>query len=51
MILTGRYSALNMLIQKQIYIYINWAETSLSKEVWTLPLRFLAGALAWLQKF
>ena len=45
MILTGRYSALNMLIQKQIFIYINWAETK------ALPFRLLAQALAWLQNF
>jgi len=45
MILTGRYSALNMLIQKNIYIYIDWAETR------ALPFRLLAQALSWIQKF
>ena len=45
MILTGRYSALNILIQKQIFSYINWAEAK------ALPFRLLADALAWLQKF
>jgi cytochrome c-type biogenesis protein len=45
MILTGQYSALNILIQKWIFGYINWAETK------ALPFRLLAGALAWLQKF
>lgn len=45
MILTGRYSALNMLIQKNIFLYIDWAETK------ALPFRLLAQALAWIQKF
>jgi len=45
MILTGRYSALNILIQKQIYNYLNWAETK------ALPFRLLAQALAWIQNF
>jgi len=45
MILTGRYSALNGMIQKSIFSYINWAETK------ALPFRLLANALAWLQKF
>ena len=45
MILTGRYSALNILIQKQTYIYIDWAETR------ALPFRLLARALGWLQNF
>jgi cytochrome c-type biogenesis protein len=45
MILTGRYSALNILIQKQIFSYISWAEAK------PLPFRLLADALAWLQKF
>ena len=45
MILLGRYSALNMMIQSQIFVYINWAETK------ALPFRLLADALAWLQHF
>jgi cytochrome c-type biogenesis protein len=45
MILTGRYSALNMLIQKWIFSYIDWAEAK------ALPFRLFAGFLAWLQKF
>ena len=45
MILTGRYSALNILIQKEIFHYIGWAETK------ALPFRLLAQALAWIQKF
>jgi cytochrome c-type biogenesis protein len=45
MILTGRYSALNGLIQKQIFQYISWAETR------ALPFRLLANALAWIQNF
>ena len=45
MILTGRYSALNIMIQKSIFSYISWAETK------ALPFRLLAGALAWIQKF
>ena len=45
MILTGKYSALNMLIQKQIFVYISWAETK------ALPFRLLADALVWIQNF
>ena len=45
MILTGRYSALNILIQRQIFVYINWAETK------ALPFRLLARALTWIQNF
>ena len=44
-ILTGRYSALNIMIQKSIFSYIDWAETR------ALPFRLLADALAWIQKF
>ncbi|MCL2472511.1 MAG: cytochrome c biogenesis protein CcdA [Treponema sp.] len=45
MILTGRYSALNILIQRMVIGYIGWAETK------ALPFRLLADALAWLQNF
>ena len=45
MILTGRYSALNILLQKQIFSYINWAQAK------ALPFRLLAQALTWLQNF
>jgi cytochrome c-type biogenesis protein len=45
MILSGRYSALNILIQRQVFSYISWAETK------ALPFRLLADALAWLQRF
>jgi cytochrome c-type biogenesis protein len=45
MILTGRYSALNILIQNQIFVYINWAETQ------ALPFRLFADFLVWLQNF
>ena len=45
MILLGRYSALNLLIQNQIFVYISWAETK------ALPFRILADMLAWLQQF
>ena len=45
MILSGQYSAMNILIQKSIFSYINWAETK------ALPFRLLADLLAWLQKF
>jgi cytochrome c-type biogenesis protein len=44
MILTGRYSAFSILIQKSILGYINWAESK------ALPLKVLANALAWLIK-
>ena len=45
MILSGRYSALNILIQKSIFGYINWAETK------ALPFRLVANVLAWIQGF
>jgi cytochrome c-type biogenesis protein len=45
MILTGKYSALNILIQRLQFSYIAWAETK------ALPLRLLARWLAWLQTF
>ena len=44
-ILLGQYSVLNVMVQKHIYRYINWAETA------TLPFRLLADLLVWLQKF
>jgi cytochrome c-type biogenesis protein len=44
-ILTGRYSALNALIQKQVSSYINWAETK------ALPFRLVASALLRIQNF
>ena len=45
MILTGRYSAMNILIQKHIFGYIRWADGR------ALPFRLLADALSWIQKF
>ena len=45
MILTGRYSALNMLIQRWIFDYINWAEDK------ALLFRLLADILSWQQGF
>jgi cytochrome c-type biogenesis protein len=45
MILTGRYSALNGLIQAGIFKYIDWAEAQ------ALPFRLLAHFFAWLQNF
>ena len=45
MILTGRYSALNILIQKMIFGYIDWAQAK------AFPFRLLAQWLAWLQSF
>jgi cytochrome c-type biogenesis protein len=45
MILAGRYSALNGLIQRQVSGYIIWAETK------AFPFRLLANALAWIQSF
>ena len=45
MILLGRYSALNGLIQKQVSGYIVWAETK------AFPFRLLANALVWIQSF
>ena len=45
MILSGRYSALNILIQKWIFGYIDWAEGR------TFPFSLLAAFLAWLQNF
>lgn len=44
-ILTGRYSALNVVIQKWIFGYIDWAETR------AFPFRLLASWLAWIQNF
>jgi cytochrome c-type biogenesis protein len=45
MILTGKYSALNILIQRATLSYIYWAEDK------ALPFRLLANALSWLQNF
>jgi len=45
MILAGRFSALNILIQKATLSYIYWAEDKV------LPFRLLANALSWLQNF
>ena len=45
MILAGKYSALNILIQKATLSYIYWAEDK------ALPFRLLANAIAWLQNF
>ena len=45
MILSGRYSALNILIQKSIFSYISWAKTK------ALPFRLVGSALAWIQGF
>jgi cytochrome c-type biogenesis protein len=45
MILAGKYSALNILIQKTTLSYIYWAEDK------ALPFRLLANALSWLQNF
>jgi cytochrome c-type biogenesis protein len=45
MILAGRFSTLNILIQKATLSYIYWAEDK------TLPFRLLANFLAWLQNF
>ena len=45
MILTGRYSALNILIQRWTMNYIDWAGTK------ALPFRLLAQVLAWIQNF
>jgi cytochrome c-type biogenesis protein len=45
MILAGKYSALNILIQKATLSYIYWAEGK------ALPFRLLANALNWLQNF
>ena len=45
MILTGRYSALNILLQKSIFSYISWAEDK------AFLFRVLANALAWIQNF
>ena len=45
MILTGRYSALNGLIQNQVSGYIIWAETK------AFPFRLLANVLVWIQGF
>ena len=51
MILTGQYSALNMLIQKWIYGYINWAGTTPPEKVWAVPFRLFARWLSWILKF
>jgi cytochrome c-type biogenesis protein len=45
MILAGRFSALNILIQKATLSYIYWAEDKV------LPFKLLADALNWLQSF
>jgi cytochrome c-type biogenesis protein len=45
MILAGRFSALNILIQKATLSYIYWAEDK------ALPFRLFANALSWLQNF
>jgi len=45
MILAGRFSALNILIQRAALSYIYWAEDK------ALPFRLLADFLAWLQNF
>ena len=44
-ILTGRYSALNVLIQKWIFSYIDWSENR------SFPFKLLADWLRWVQKF
>ena len=44
-ILTGRYSAFNILIQSWIFDYIDWAETK------ALPFRIFADFLRWQQNF
>jgi len=45
MILTGKYSSLNILIQRATLSYIYWAEDK------ALPFRLLANVLSWLQNF
>ena len=45
MILSGRYSAMNALIQNMIFDYINWAETK------AIPFKVIANWLSWLQQF
>ena len=45
MVLAGRFSALNILIQKATLSYIYWADGK------ALPFRLLANALSWLQSF
>jgi cytochrome c-type biogenesis protein len=45
LIIAGKYSALNILIQKATLSYIYWAEDK------ALPFRLLANALSWLQNF
>ena len=45
MIFTGQYTAINQLIQKLIFSYIDWAETA------PLPFRLLAKALSWVKSF
>ena len=44
-ILTGRYSMMNMQIQRMMFAYIDWAQTK------PLPFRILADFFAWLKKF
>jgi cytochrome c-type biogenesis protein len=45
MILSGRYSEMNILIQKQVFSYISWSQTR------AFPFRLLGHALTWLQKY
>jgi cytochrome c-type biogenesis protein len=45
MILTGRYSALNGVIQRLVFAYIDGAETR------ALPFRLLANGLSWIMSF
>ena len=45
MILTGRYSALNIQIQRWIFSYIGWAEGK------ALPFRLIGKLLSWIQSF
>jgi len=44
-IISGNFSALNILMENQILVYINWAETQ------ALPFRIVANFLTWLQNF
>ena len=44
-ILTGQYSALNIVIQRWIFSYIEWAQAQ------ALPFRLLANALTWIHNF
>jgi len=45
MILTGHYSAFNIMTQRLVFGYIDWAQTR------ALPFRLLADWLTWLQNF